>query len=67
MGDLKTNTILEVWHGRPFEDLRRNLLAKCRSACPICSVCDFARSSPICTDDIVSNKARRVKSLEGYL
>ena len=41
MGNVKNNSILEIWHGNKFKELRKNLIEGNRKSSPICSKCDF--------------------------
>jgi hypothetical protein len=41
MGDLRAQTVAEVWHGEPFARVRRELLQGRRSALAGCRSCDY--------------------------
>ena len=41
MGNVKTQSIEEIWYGQKFVDLRKNLQNGNRDNSPICSKCDF--------------------------
>ena len=41
MGNVKTQSIKDIWYGEKFVDLRRNLNNGNREISPICSKCDF--------------------------
>ena len=41
MGDIKTQSIKEIWYGKKFMDLRKNLSIGNRKYSPLCNNCDF--------------------------
>src|SRR5262249_27666746 len=42
MGDLRRQSITEVWHGKEFRELRAELLRAGRRHLKLCNVCDVA-------------------------
>ena len=41
MGNLKENSILDIWFGKKFETARKSLLNNDRNSHPMCKTCDF--------------------------
>ena len=41
MGNVKNESIEEIWHGRKFNQIRNKLLESKRDELPMCSKCDF--------------------------
>ena len=41
LGDTNKSSLVEIWHGKPFEKIRKTLINNGRKRLPLCEICDY--------------------------